>query len=229
MSAPDITRMLVKIPPPTSLAGTKLRAEEVRCVDISIIRTLDAHRAAEIQHDLKLLRERNMNIYNKLKSESKYYFPLVEDIATPIYLITRINGDNGEIVYVGKAQSTTNRFVGGHIALLKLLDPNYKEYDKFISFAILNVRTVNGEMFPVEWVEDKELRDDIIKHVEQALVWKLQPDYNTHYKSVEPKDYAFEMNLYDHDGSNVILNSIRIRVANRPIHQCSPEVRRSAA
>lgn len=228
MSAPDVTRMLAKMPSPTSLAGAKIRAEEVRRVDVSIIRTLDAYRATEIQHDLKILRERNMNIYDKLIPGAPSYHPLVEDIATPIYLITRIDEGHGEIVYVGKAQSTTNRFSGGHIALLKLLDPKYKNYDKFISFAVINVRSMHGDVVPVEWVENKKLRDDIVGHVEQSLVWKFQPEYNTHYKSAEPIDYAFEINLIDYDGSYVSFDPIRIRVADGPIYQSSPEVRRSA-
>lgn len=229
MSVPDVTRMLVKIPSPTSLAGAKFRAEEVRRVDVNIMRTLDAYRATEIQHDLKIFRERNMNIYSKLLPGAASYHPLVDDIATPIYIITRIDKGPGEIVYVGKAQSTTNRFAGGHIALLNLLDPKYKNYDKFISFAVINVRTVHGDVIPVEWVENKKLRGALIKHVEQSLIWKFQPDYNTHYKSAEPIDYAFELNLADYDGSHVIFDSIRIRIADGPIHQSSPRVRRSAA
>lgn len=227
MSAPDVTRMLVKMPSPSSLDGVKIRAEEIRRVNVDILRTLDAYRATEIQHDLKMFRERNMAIYNKLSLGAPYH-PLLEDIATPIYIITRIDTGLGEIVYVGKAQSTTNRFSGGHIVLLKLLDPNYKDYDKFISFAVINVKTVSGELVPVEWIEDKALRENLVKHVEQSLIWKFQPEYNTHYKSEEPRDFVFEMNLSDYDGDHVSFDHIRIRIAGGPIHQSSPEVRRSA-
>lgn len=227
MSIPKVTRMLANISPPTSLDGIRLNAGDVRSVDVSVLRTLDAYRAAEIQHDLKRFRAKNMKIYNKLKNQATSHHPLVEDIATPIYLITRIHEGPGDLVYVGKAQSETNRFVGGHISLLKLLDPQYKEYDKFISFAVIYIRTEKGDQLPVEWVEDKKLRDAIIKDVEQSLIWKFQPEYNTHYKSEESKDFTFEMNLYDHDGSHIVLGSIRIRAASAPIHQDTLKVRRS--
>ncbi|MDV3459212.1 hypothetical protein RZN05_19605 [Sphingomonas sp. HF-S4] len=230
MAGQITTRRIVRLNErPTSLSGITLEETDITRVDIVVQRTLPAYRATEIQHDVEEYRRRNMEIFNKLENDDPYHHPKVEDVATPIYLIARIYEGPGEIVYVGKAESKKNRFEGGHIALLRLLDPEYKDHDKFISFAIINITTSNKQIVPVEWVYDKQLRTKLISHIEHALVWKFQPCYNTHFKASEPQDFSFEINFWDaSDGDLLAIKDVRVRAAHGPIAQLTPEVLRGA-
>lgn len=146
---------------------------------------------------------------------------------TPIYLMTnlkRVGFKNGndlfeeEILYIGKTNvsptTRDGRFKNGHAAISKLHHPKWYG-DKKLYLAQVNLlvdlvqrdsfedKDENYEtLFPLEWIEDKELQNAVLKYVENILIELVQPEVNiqlineeieTKGSKVPPKfDYPIE-------------------------------------
>jgi hypothetical protein len=224
-----ITRVFVKIfGERTTASGVRIHntSDIVEC-NISILKTLPIHRAADIQHDIDQYLNSNKNRFGDIASNNLSSFPATDEVATPIYIITLIGRKITRIAYVGQAASATNRFKGGHSVLLKLLSPRHKHFDKYISFAIITVSTSQNERVPVEWVSPATLRGRIIDHVEHSLIWKFQPRLNSNLKSTEPREFSFTINFWGDSNEYFVLSDIRVRAANQRIVKDTPSVRPS--
>ena len=198
-------------------SGIKIRKEEISQCDIYIMKTVPVHRAREIQHDAALYLKRNKENFPGMALGDWQSLPSGSDIATPIYIISIIGKSFNGVVYIGKAESTTNRFAGGHIAALMLLHPKYQRFCKYISFAVLLIKTSKGEVFPVEWISPSSLRAEIVAHVEHSMIWKFQPRLNSNLKDTEPSGFTFETNLWEMSDEFIRIAPIRIRAKDNPI------------
>lgn len=201
----------------TTSVGFQLKPDDIKECILFISDTVPIHEAENIRHDVK----KYLNIsHSKFAKKSGIYIsnlPLMEEIATPIYIITLIGSDGGNIVYVGKAASSTNRFKNGHAVLLKLLSTAYNNYGKYISFANIIISTYTNGKIPVKWVCNSELRINIIKYIEHCLIWKFQPQLNSQLKDEEPDkdDFDFLINFWG--GGNNLFNICNIKIKNKGI------------
>lgn len=198
-------------------SGISIRKEDISRCDIYVMKTVPVHRAREIQHDAGLYLKRNKGNFPGIALGNWQSLPNGSDIATPIYMISIIGRSFNRVVYIGKAESTTNRFAGGHIAALMLLHPKYQCFRKYISFAVLLITTSKGEVFPVEWVSPSSLRAEIVAHVEHSMVWKFQPRLNSNLKDTEPSGFTFETNFREISDEFIRIDPIRIRAKDNPI------------
>ncbi|MFJ8219060.1 hypothetical protein [Bacillus cereus] len=99
----------------------------------------------------------------------------------PIYFITfSIPGiDMDEttelLFYVGKTNQKENRFLHGHRATQKLLNPAYHNFDKHIYFAqVLVSFHYAGEDYidyPIEWLEPNGIVDGMIRFLEYFFIF----------------------------------------------------------
>jgi hypothetical protein len=92
-----------------------IEGTEIEACDISILKTVPIHRAAEIQHDIEAYLRMNRGKFTDIASNNLSSLPVVEEIATPIYIITVFGRRRGELSMLGKPHrlqiGVTTRFV----------------------------------------------------------------------------------------------------------------------
>ncbi|EMA4295122.1 hypothetical protein U3B36_003370, partial [Escherichia coli] len=97
----------------------------------------------------------------------------------PIYLISCSDMDdtNEHIVYVGKTVNS-KRFIGGHSAALKLLDPKYNNMKKRIYRA--TPWFYDGKDYiSLDWISPTSLAIELLDFIESHLIYNLKPELNT--------------------------------------------------
>lgn len=98
----------------------------------------------------------------------------------PIYLISCGDGDDEELVYVGKTKNTS-RFYGGHSAALKLHAPEFQSKSKHI-YRCTTWFFIDNEYISLDWIQPEQVALDILDSIESQLIYWLQPPLNTHKK-----------------------------------------------
>lgn len=208
----------------TTTRGVRVGGNEITECDISTIKTVPIHRASEIQHDVEEYMKLNTSRFGKIIRRKLKFYPSTDEIATPIYVITIIGRNIRKICYIGQASSSKNRFSGGYGVLLKLLNPKYKYFDKYISFCFISIKTIKSGRIPIEWVESKKLRKEVINDVEHALIWKFQPRLNSNLKKIPPVNCKFTINFLSDSNEYFSRAAIRIRLAHNPIVKLRPSI-----
>lgn len=101
--------------------------------------------------------------------------------AYTIYVIsTRCSDTQVEkVVYIGKTNSKSHRFRGGHAAISKLHAPEFEGMQKAIYFGCLIGINHDGNYVPIDWVDADAGRDQILSDVEAQLIFHLKPRLNT--------------------------------------------------
>lgn len=103
----------------------------------------------------------------------------------PIYLISCSDMDdtNEHIVYVGKTVNS-KRFIGGHSAALKLLDPKYNNMKKRIYRA--TPWFYDGKDYiSLDWISPTSLAIELLDFIESHLIYNLKPELNTSKKKMK--------------------------------------------
>lgn len=113
----------------------------------------------------------------------------------PIYLISCSDMDdtNEHIVYVGKTVNS-KRFIGGHSAALKLLDPKYNNMKKRIYRA--TPWFYDGKDYiSLDWISPTSLAIELLDFIESHLIYNLKPELNTSKKKNEDTRYSFYLHI----------------------------------
>lgn len=101
----------------------------------------------------------------------------------PLYIFSVDDGKNEVPVYIGKTNSQSGRFSGGHKACVKLLDPKYSNCVKRIYMCqVVFLSEVGGEYLPLEWVRPHEKAAALLDHAESFLIHRFQPEFNVYKK-----------------------------------------------
>lgn len=110
-----------------------------------------------------------------------------------LYFITIQKNDYEELVYIGKTDSKESRFKNGHLAALKLHDPKYSQYEKYVYFGTITFMTDLGEYLPLECICDTDWSAKLLDDLERVLITKLNPVLNTKHddsRIIEKEKYV---------------------------------------
>lgn len=113
----------------------------------------------------------------------------------PIYLISCSNMDdtNEHIVYIGKTVNS-KRFIGGHSAALKLLDPKYNNMKKRLYRA--TPWFYDGKDYiSLDWINPASLAIELLDFIESHLIYNLKPELNTSKKKNQDTRYSFYLHI----------------------------------
>ena len=104
--------------------------------------------------------------------------------AYTIYLITTSTQENNDetVVYVGKTNSQSHRFRGGHAAISKLHAPEYEGMQKRVYFGCLIGINDDDNYVPIDWLVEENGRDKVLANIEHQLIFNLQPALNSEGK-----------------------------------------------
>lgn len=111
----------------------------------------------------------------------------------PIYFISCGEGDDEELVYVGKTKNTS-RFNGGHAAALKLHAPEYQGKAKHI-YRCTTWFYINNEYISLDWVQPEETALALLDSIESQLIYELQPVLNTQKKKKSCARWEFNIHI----------------------------------
>lgn len=100
--------------------------------------------------------------------------------AYTIYMLTvsDLKSDSERVVYIGKTNSNSNRFRGGHAAISKLHAPEYAHLTKSIYFGCIVAMNDDENYIPIDWLSPNLGRDEILSDIEYQLIYHLQPELN---------------------------------------------------
>lgn len=107
--------------------------------------------------------------------------------AWPLYVITVGNYPDEKIVYIGKTNAQTHRFVTGHSAITALHAPKYDGMAKRLYLATVTLMSDEGNYVPLEWLYPKGLRDAIWSDIGAQLIYHFQPELN---RKLKDKDHS---------------------------------------
>ena len=111
----------------------------------------------------------------------------------PIYLITCVDDEVEELVYVGKTENTS-RFTGGHSAALKLHAPEFEGKDKKIYRSTVWFHN-DDEYISLDWVQPEALAVDLLDSVESHLIYSFQPKLNTSKRKNKNAKWDFYIHI----------------------------------
>jgi len=115
--------------------------------------------------------------------------------AWPLYVLAVGDHPNERIVYIGKTNAQTHRFVTGHSAITALHNPKYDGLTKRLYLATVTLISDEGNYVSLEWLHPKKLRDYVWSDVEAQLIYHFQPELNNRLKernhAKNPVDIAF--------------------------------------
>ncbi|UOQ51112.1 hypothetical protein [Hymenobacter cellulosivorans] len=118
------------------------------------------------------------------------------NVSHPIYIITIESADVQRVVYVGKTSSDNSRFKSGHSAAIKLLDPIYKDYDKYIYVCQVMLYSEKlGSYLPLEFVGVRKTAEDILDDIESKLINNFKPVLNSQKTKSFVLVYDFTLNI----------------------------------
>ncbi|MGJ5658863.1 hypothetical protein, partial [Morganella morganii] len=103
----------------------------------------------------------------------------------PIYLITVGDGENENLVYIGKISSKSSRFSSGHSAITKLHHPKYDKLSKRIYLCCV-VFLKNSQTIPIEWIKPFDFAEKLLSDFEANLIYWNKPELNTQHINKEP-------------------------------------------
>jgi len=111
---------------------------------------------------------------------------IVETLGPPplnsytIYMMTvsKTDGSEERVVYIGKTNSESHRFRGGHSAISKLHAPNYRGLKKKIYFGCIVGFNDDFNYIPIDWIQPEMGRDGILSDIEYQLIYSIQPELN---------------------------------------------------
>ena len=110
-----------------------------------------------------------------------------------LYFITIQKDDYEQLVYIGKTDSQDSRFKNGHLAALKLHDPKYSQYEKYVYFGTITFMTNLNEYLPLECICDTDWSAYLLDDLERVLIRKLDPVLNTKHdesRIIEKEEYV---------------------------------------
>jgi hypothetical protein len=96
----------------------------------------------------------------------------------PIYIISIESAGIEQVIYIGKTSSSKGRFIGGHAALTKLLDPKYDGIPKRLYLGALVLLAEDKSYQPLEWVKPLEKAEQLLKSIESQLIYEFKPELN---------------------------------------------------
>ncbi|MGM3160257.1 hypothetical protein ACS25C_05650 [Dickeya undicola] len=134
-------------------------------------------------------------IYGEKKEIIKKKFGIPPKPSLPIYLISCSNMDdtNEHIVYVGKTVNS-KRFIGGHSAALKLLNPKYNNMKKRLYRA--TPWFYDGKDYiSLDWINPTSLAVELLDFIESHLIYNLKPELNTSKKKNEDTRHYFYLHI----------------------------------
>lgn len=123
----------------------------------------------------------------------------------PIYLISCGEGNDEQLVYVGKTKNTS-RFSGGHAVALKLHAPKYQSMPKRVYRSTIWFY-FNEEYISLDWIQPEKLALKILDSIESQLIYSLQPALNTHKKKANLALWDFRIHIQNFQCGN-FLNDI---------------------
>ncbi|WP_241303395.1 GIY-YIG nuclease family protein [Burkholderia stabilis] len=111
----------------------------------------------------------------------------------PIYLISCGDGEDEQLVYVGKTKNTS-RFSGGHAAALKLHAPEHQGKPKRI-YRCTAWFHFNDEYISLDWIQPERLALELLDSIESQLIYWLKPPLNTDKKKKNLAKWEFSIHI----------------------------------
>jgi hypothetical protein len=119
----------------------------------------------------------------------------------PIYIIS-VDSKDGELpVYIGKTSSNNCRFAGGHDAITKLHDPIYHGLEKKLYLGCVMLLAKNKSYYPLEWVTPLSAAKDVLRSIENQLIYDLKPKMNVHGKANYLATYPMSIHIQNFSDS----------------------------
>lgn len=116
----------------------------------------------------------------------------------PIYIITVGDGEEEEIVYIGKTSAKNHRFSGGHSAALKLHDPMYEGKMKSIYFGTVTFLSNKNEYMPLEFIQPYKDASDLLESLEAGLIFNIKPELNSTHRNKNNASFNMIVNIENH-------------------------------
>ena len=125
----------------------------------------------------------------------------------PIYIMSVRSGGVERAVYVGKTSSGSSRFAGGHDAFRKLLAPTYDGMEKWLYLGAVMLLKSHppgprefgfNSYLPLEWVSPLTFALALLRSIEAALIYQLQPELNVQHRDRFRPDYEVLINVENH-------------------------------
>ncbi|MGF2144415.1 hypothetical protein ACQUEF_03565 [Vagococcus fluvialis] len=120
----------------------------------------------------------------------------------PIYIMTVEKEGVEEVVYIGKTNSSSNRFNNGHAAITKLHGPEYGGKKRIYLATVMFLS--EDEYVPLEFLEDFNEMDALLIAIEGTLINHFKPDLNTHNRKETIHSVNSQVHIQNFVGS--ILN-----------------------
>ncbi|MFT5645691.1 MAG: hypothetical protein ACI976_000364 [Aureispira sp.] len=109
----------------------------------------------------------------------------------PLYLISIDDKKKERLIYVGITK-TKIRFIGGHAAALKLLNPIYDGQVKRIYRCNIWF-LIEDEYTALEWIKPEKLGLELLDNIESKLIHHFKPELNTDKKKKNLSKWDFTM------------------------------------
>lgn len=139
-----------------------------------------------------------------LDSDDK--FIILDELGEPpessyhIYFITIYNENEEKVVYIGKTDAESGRFANGHLAALKLHDPQYSSYQKRVYFGTITLLSENMAYIPLEFVTPYESAKRYLNGAEAFLIDRLNPELNTRKERIDIFEEVSQIHIQNFSG-----------------------------
>ena len=100
------------------------------------------------------------------------------------------------LCYIGKT-TNSSRFSGGHRASLKLHQPKYRRFGKYLFRASIWFY-YKDEFLPLEWLQPISKAEEILASIEARLIYHYQPIMNTKNKRKDHSRLKFGIQIENH-------------------------------
>ena len=115
---------------------------------------------------------------------------ILEELGEPpecsynIYFITVYDDKQEKLVYIGKTDSKKSRFANGHLATLKLHNPQYNLLNKRIYFGTIVFISENKQYIPLEFITPFDESKKLLSEVEALLIAHFSPELNVKNENI---------------------------------------------
>jgi len=124
------------------------------------------------------------------------------DFCCPIYIVSVGEGDDEQVVYVGKTCSST-RFANGHRVGLKLHHPKYAHLVKTV-YRCSVLLDIHDEYVALEWVDPGTLAERMLDCVESVLIHAMQPELNVAKRRRPAVDLSVHIHVQNYVSSDFL-------------------------
>lgn len=125
-----------------------------------------------------------------------------------IYFITIYNETEEKVVYIGKTDSENGRFTNGHLAALKLHNPQYSSYQKRVYFGTITLLSADMAYIPLEFVTPYENAKRYLNGAEAFLIDRLNPELNTRKEKIDVFEEVSHIHIQNFSGVSDFMKDV---------------------